>query len=242
MRRVVTPSSGGPGAFYEMLSPKLFGGFLREMIFNANEWLKQNPHNSLKSWPKRPFDEWMQRRNEQTLRNKETVAQWQRHKKAQFAQSHICRVAIVDEVVQCLRELEQMSYREVSDEKLGKTRKAARMGLNIDKCLYEIRKIGKENSAQVAPKPSGRGRGRHSKKSAAKKALKSADWITFRQFLRVMEQRLFSLKAYPPTAKLANALLCGEVGDSKLLFVVNKNPSAVFPVSPRAKRQAQERT
>ena len=56
------------------------------------------------------------------------------------------------------------------------------MGLNIDKCLYEIRKIGKENSAQVAPSHLEEVAGRHSKKSAAKKALKSADWITFRRF------------------------------------------------------------
>jgi hypothetical protein len=224
-----SPSPGGPGAFYEMLSHKLFGEFLREMISNSEDWLKQNVRNTLKSWPKRPFDEWMQRRNEQTLRNKETVAQWRRHKTAQFAQSHVRRVAVVNDVVRCVRELEQMSYREVSDARLGKTRKAARVGLDIGVCLQEIRKIGMENLAAATPKPSGKGGRRRFKKSSANQPRKNGDWITLRQFLRVMEQRLFSLKAYPPTANMAGCLLRGELEDGKMLFVITREPPDSVP-------------
>lgn len=241
-----SPSPGGPGAFYEMLSHKLFGEFLREMISNSDDWLKQNAGNTLKSWPKRPFDEWIQRRNEQTLRNKETVAQWRRHKTAQLAQAHVRRVAVVDDVVRCVRQLEQMSYREVSDARMGKTRKAARMGLDIGMCLQEIRRIGKENSAAATPNTSREVGRRRSKKSSTNQPQRNGDWITLSQFLHVMEQRLFSLKAYPPTANMASSLLRGEIEDGKTLFVINRDgpdsvPSIALEQRAKLKREHAER-
>ena len=229
-------NSTGPSAFYEMLSHKLFGEFLREMLANSEEWLKQNERNTIKSWPKRPFDEWIQRRHEQTHRNKETVVKWRRHKSAQFAKekSYIRRVAIVDDVIQRIKELESMCYQEVLCGKTMKTRKAARSGLNVRVCISQIRKFGKSNSSAIAISdstasgPSGPSRSRR-KKKAADKGNSVPDWITFRQFLSVMEQPLFSLKDYPPPAASASCLLRGELDNGKDLFVVNQGAPNSIP-------------
>jgi len=110
---------GGGSPFYEMLSHKLFGEYLRETLVSAEEWKKtkmkmNNSGNSgggsggrVGSFPRRPFSEWLEKRSEQEKRNRETVEQWRKHKRRQFGEKLIQtkKIASVDAVLSQLSAL-----------------------------------------------------------------------------------------------------------------------------------------
>jgi hypothetical protein len=202
--------------FYEMLSHKLFGEYLRETLLSVAEWKKSSMSKSGK-FPKRSFHEWLERRAEQEKRNRETVEQWRKHKRRQLGlkQKKTRRVASVDSVLEQMVLLEQAGYLEVPEKGgSGKMRKCARHGIHYLEIRNRIKEIGLCNAMEVRNKI---------KETTTKKRIHpisaapiegtTGQWISFQQFLTIMETNLFSLKAHPATVAMADALLLGNILD-----------------------------
>jgi hypothetical protein len=215
-----SPPPDGGSAFSEMLSHKLFGEYLRETLASAREWKKSNIGSSLSKCPRRTFSDWLERRSEQEKRNRETVEQWRKHKRRQLGQRQIAilRVATVSSVLEQLRSLESSGYLEVAEKSgPGKMRKSARKGLRFLEKMKVLKGIGRDNAEAALRESGASSRGGHGG-GADKEIAPAVAWISFEQFLQVMEPSLFSLKAHPGTRFHATNLLAGKAGDGSLLF------------------------
>ena len=221
-------STDSKNPFYEMLSHKLFGEYLRETLMSADEWKKSNLLGGVISagkFPRRPFSEWLEKRNEQEKRNRETVEQWRRHKRRQLSSraASTIKVATVTSVVEELRLLESNGFTEVKEKGgLGKMRVSARQGIRYLEKIKRIKDFGKENVANAFSQNDS------SSSSSSLKQQRGSEidssnttvlWISFQQFLQVMETSLFSLKAYSATQHAADQLLNGNKEDGTKLFI-----------------------
>ena len=113
------------------------------------------------------------------------------------------------DVVEALLDVEQLLYKEVDG-----SRKLARVGVDIPARVRELKKLGKQRvEAAVAAAA-----------SAKVPTPKLAPWITFHEFLSVMDAALFSMKAHPPTAAMAAELLEGSS-----LFTSHEGSSGSIP-------------
>ena len=213
-------STSGGSAFSEMLSHKLFGEYLRETLASAEEWKKSNIGISLKKCPRRAFSNWLEKRSEQEKRNRETVEQWRKHKRRQLGQRQIAilRVATVSSVLEQLRSLESSGYLEVAEKNgPGKMRKSARKGLKFLEKIKILKNIGRENvEAALRETTSSSSSSRRADKETT--TVPVVAWISFEQFLSVMESVLFSLKAHPGTCSHATELLAGNKDGGGSLF------------------------
>ena len=99
-------------------------------------------------------------------------------------------MASVPDVTEELRKLEDMTYHVI-----GGTRRLARQGLAMADRIREIEQIG---AAHVRSSTGAADDGGNKRVGG---------WVTFPEFMQVMESALFSLKAYGPTAKRAAELL-----------------------------------
>ena len=175
--------------FSEIMTHKLLGEYMRETLRGHREWKRMaSKLSSGAAGPEpkfgRTFADWLQRRSDQTKRNQETVLKWQRNKNTRASRDVVLkrRIAPVSGVVLALQELEQLAYEDVAG-----TRRLARQGVAMADRIREIERIGR---ARLEGKSDGIGA-----------------WITYREFLDVLEPALFSLKAFAPTTVRATELL-----------------------------------
>lgn len=126
-------------------------------------------------------------------------------------------------VVEELRLLESNGFTEVKEKGgLGKMRVSARQGIRYLEKIKRIKDFGKENVANAFSQNDS------SSSSSSLKQQRGSEidssnttvlWISFQQFLQVMETSLFSLKAYSATQHAADQLLNGNKEDGTKLFI-----------------------